>query len=50
MELKRESVVHRDIKLANIFLHFPKYPDLIQYSEDKKKEFFVDLDLLNEDF
>ena len=43
-------VIHRDLKLQNIMLHFPQNDELRNYNKDQKKQFLKDVDLLNTQF
>jgi serine/threonine protein kinase len=42
--------VHRDIKLANILIHFPEYPKLLGLGRSQKMKFLKDIDLMNTKF
>jgi serine/threonine protein kinase len=48
--MHKKNIFHRDLKLANILLHFPDYPELLEKSEDEKKLFLKSVDLLKEKF
>ena len=43
-ELEKNNVMHRDIKLPNLFLHFPD-KNLFNLDEEEKKEFLKTVDL-----
>jgi serine/threonine protein kinase len=44
--LYRAHIVHRDIKAANIFLHFPEYPHLVDMTLEQKMEFLSKINIL----
>ena len=44
------NVIHRDIKLANVLLHFPKYPELGEMNREQKNNFLCNFDFEHEDF
>ncbi len=39
------NIIHRDIKLANILLHFPNNPELDSMPKSRKIEFLQRVDL-----
>ena len=39
------NIVHRDLKLANVLLHFPDMPQLEQLTPQMKKQFLRQVDL-----
>ena len=39
------GIIHRDMKLANILLHFPDKPELESLSRPQKKAFLASVDL-----
>lgn len=39
------NMIHRDIKLANILLHFPNNPELNSMSRNEKRKFLATVDL-----
>ena len=41
------NIIHRDIKLANVLLHFPDNPELDNMSKSEKYEFLKRFDLCN---
>lgn len=44
-------VIHRDLKLQNIMVHFPDHEELLMnMSRDEKKKFLREVDLLSVDF
>ena len=43
-------VIHRDLKLQNIMLHFPQNDELRNMSKDQKKQFLRDVNLLETPF
>jgi serine/threonine protein kinase len=44
------NIFHRDLKLANILLHFPQRNKLLEMSEDEKLLVLKDIDILKEEF
>ena len=44
------SVIHRDMKLANIVLHFPDRPEMIKMNRTDKKKFLSTVDFTKENF
>jgi len=44
------NIIHRDMKLANILLHFPDKPDLEILTKAQKKAFLNMVDLTRIDF
>src|SRR5690606_32727080 len=48
-ELHDRNIMHRDLKLANILLHFPDR-DLMHMSTGAKRKFLEDVDLTKEKF
>lgn len=44
------DIVHRDIKLANILLHFPDKPQLESMNKQQKKAFLAAVDLTKINF
>lgn len=44
------NIIHRDMKLANILLHFPDKPDLENLNKAQKKAFLNMVDLTRTDF
>ena len=44
------SVIHRDMKLANIVLHFPDNPELLKMSRNDKKAFLQSVDFTKVNF
>lgn len=45
------NVIHRDVKLANILLHFPDHEDVLKkMKKHEKMEFLKDFDLANGNF
>ena len=39
------NIIHRDMKLANILLHFPDNPELASMSRNQKRNFLAQVDL-----
>lgn len=39
-----ENIIHRDLKLANVLLHFPEYPELNDMRKKNKLEFLKKFD------
>lgn len=44
------SVIHRDIKLANILLHFPEHPEVSTMRTVEKQQFLKNFDLSQGNF
>lgn len=44
------NIIHRDMKLANILLHFPDYPELGNMTKLEKRKWLATLDLRNTRF
>lgn len=44
------GIIHRDMKLANILLHFPDKPDLEGLNKQQKKAFLNSVDLTRIEF
>jgi serine/threonine protein kinase len=42
--------VHRDLKLANILVNFPKNKELLKFDKDQKMEFLSKVNLLETEF
>jgi len=40
----KQNIIHRDIKLANILLHFPENREIEHMSSDKKRAFLRNFD------
>lgn len=49
-DLYAEKIVHRDIKLANIMIHFPEYPELLSFSKRDKEHFLREVNLMDCEF
>lgn len=45
MEIWQLHMIHRDMKLANILLHFPDNPEVATMSRVEKRQFLADVDL-----
>lgn len=45
MEIWQLHMIHRDMKLANILLHFPDNPKVATMSRVEKRQFLADVDL-----
>jgi len=43
-DMHNVNIIHRDLKLANILLHFPQ-EDLLALSKDKRMDFIGEADL-----
>lgn len=43
-------IIHRDIKLANILMHFPDQPFLLSMSRAEKRAFIESLDICSANF
>ena len=49
--MSQKQIMHRDLKLENIMVHFPgKSKELLNYSKDQKKQFYKIVDMDKEDF
>ena len=48
--MSSKSIVHRDLKLANILLHFPNIPKFDELSSLKKRKFLNKVDLTKVEF
>ena len=44
------GIIHRDMKLANILIHFPDKPELESLSRAQKKSFLASVDLTRVNF
>ena len=44
------GIIHRDVKLANILLHFPDKPELEGLTKQQKRAFLHSVDLTRIDF
>jgi serine/threonine protein kinase len=44
------NIIHRDIKLANILLHFPENPEIGSMDAEEKSEFLKNFDFANGNF
>ena len=44
------GIIHRDMKLANILLHFPDKPELESLNKQQKRAFLSSVDLTRVDF
>ena len=44
------GIIHRDVKLANILLHFPDKPELEGLTKQQKRAFLHSVDLTRVDF
>ncbi len=44
------SVIHRDMKLANIVLHFPDNPEMTRMNRNDKKKFLEKVDFTKINF
>jgi serine/threonine protein kinase len=44
------SVIHRDMKLANIVLNFPDNPELLKMNRNEKKAFLQAVDFTKVNF
>jgi len=44
------GIIHRDMKLANILLHFPDKPELEGLTKQQKKAFLYSVDLTRIEF
>ena len=45
LDIWKLNIIHRDMKLANILLHFPDYPELDSMSKLEKRAFLEKVDL-----
>ena len=45
----KNNILHRDLKLENMLIHFPNV-NLLEYTTDKKREFLKNVDLKKEKF
>jgi serine/threonine protein kinase len=50
IDLYKLAIVHRDLKLANILVNFPKNLDLLKMTKEQKMEFLSNVNLLDSDF
>jgi serine/threonine protein kinase len=50
IDLYRLSVVHRDLKLANVLLNFPNNKNLLRYTKEEKIEFLKNVNLMEVEF
>lgn len=48
--MQEHNIVHRDMKLANVLLHFPNKPQLESLSHNQKRQFLRKIDLANIEF
>ena len=44
-DVQRHNIVHRDMKLANILIHFPDKPQMEQLTKNQKRLFLRKVDL-----
>jgi len=44
------GIIHRDMKLANILIHFPDKPELEGLTKQQKKAFLYSVDLTRVEF
>jgi serine/threonine protein kinase len=44
------NIIHRDIKLANILLHFPNNPEIESMNDEEKSEFLKNFDFSEGNF
>lgn len=49
-EFWAQNVIHRDIKLANVLLHFPANPELDKMEKHEKQMFLKSVDLTTTTF
>ena len=48
---EEKGIVHRDLKLSNVMIHFVgKNADLMEISKEKKKKFLEEVDLTSTPF
>jgi serine/threonine protein kinase len=45
LEIWQLHMIHRDMKLANILLHFPDHPEVATMSKNEKRNFLASVDL-----
>jgi serine/threonine protein kinase len=50
LDIWKLRIIHRDMKLANILLHFPNKPELDGMTKQEKREFLTKIDLSNTNF
>lgn len=50
MDIWKLNIIHRDMKLANILLHFPDYPELDGMNKLEKRAFLAKVNLLTANF
>ena len=50
MDIWKLNIIHRDMKLANILLHFPDNPELDSMTRQEKRQFLSKIDLNTTNF
>jgi serine/threonine protein kinase len=50
LEIWQLHMIHRDMKLANILLHFPDHPEVASMNRNQKRQFLATVDLTKVNF
>lgn len=50
IDIWKLGIIHRDMKLANILLHFQDNPELDRMTKQEKRKFLQTIDLRNTNF